>query len=148
MKKALVEKKYLATFILITSLFFMWGFAHAILDVLNKHFQEVLEMTKTRSALVQVMLYTGYFTMAIPAGLFISRRGYRAGVIVGLLLYGIGSLLFIPGEWLMSFEFFLFYLSPVWLWSCGYLLCGCLLPDCCPVAVSCAALCLSGAVIL
>lgn len=82
MKKALVEKKYLATFVLITSLFFMWGFAHAILDVLNKHFQEVLEMTKTRSALVQVMLYTGYFTMAIPAGLFISRRGYRAGVIV------------------------------------------------------------------
>lgn len=56
MKKALVEKKYLATFVLITSLFFMWGFAHAILDVLNKHFQEVLEMTKTRSALVQVML--------------------------------------------------------------------------------------------
>ena len=116
MKKALVEKKYLATFVLITSLFFMWGFAHAILDVLNKHFQEVLEMTKTRSALVQVMLYTGYFTMAIPAGLFISRRGYRAGVIVGLLLYGIGSLLFIPGEWLMSFEFFLFSLFVI---GCG-----------------------------
>lgn len=116
MKKALVEKKYLATFVLITSLFFMWGFAHAILDVLNKHFQEVLEMTKTRSALVQVMLYTGYFTMAIPAGMFISRRGYRAGVIVGLLLYGIGSLLFIPGEWLMSFEFFLFSLFVI---GCG-----------------------------
>lgn len=116
MKKALVERKYLATFILITSLFFMWGFAHAILDVLNKHFQEVLEMTKTRSALVQVMLYTGYFTMAIPAGLFISRRGYRAGVIMGLLLYGIGSLLFIPGEWLMSFEFFLFSLFVI---GCG-----------------------------
>lgn len=116
MKKALVERKYLATFILITSLFFMWGFAHAILDVLNKHFQEVLEMTKTRSALVQVMLYTGYFTMAIPAGMFISRRGYRAGVIMGLLLYGIGSLLFIPGEWLMSFEFFLFSLFVI---GCG-----------------------------
>ena len=118
MKKAeaLVERKYLATFILITSLFFMWGFAHAILDVLNKHFQEVLEMTKTRSALVQVMLYTGYFTMAIPAGLYISRRGYRAGVILGLVLYGIGSLLFIPGEWLMSFEFFLFSLFVI---GCG-----------------------------
>lgn len=116
MRKALVEKKYLATFILITSLFFMWGFAHAILDVLNKHFQEVLEMTKTRSALVQVMLYTGYFTMAIPAGMFISRHGYRAGVITGLLLYGIGSLLFIPGEWLMSFEFFLFSLFVI---GCG-----------------------------
>ena len=112
----LVERKYLATFILITSLFFLWGFAHAILDVLNKHFQEVLEMTKTRSALVQVMLYTGYFTMAIPAGLFINKRGYRAGVIMGLLLYGIGSLLFIPGEWLMSFEFFLFSLFVI---GCG-----------------------------
>lgn len=94
----------------------MWGFAHAILDVLNKHFQEVLEMTKTRSALVQVMLYTGYFTMAIPAGVLIGRHGYRAGVITGLLLYGVGALLFIPGERLMSFEFFLFSLFVI---GCG-----------------------------
>lgn len=115
-KAALVERKYLATFILITSLCFLWGFAHAILDVLNKHFQEVLVMTKTHSALVQVMLYTGYFTMAIPAGLFINRRGYRSGVILGLILYGIGSLLFIPGEWLMSFRFFLFSLFVI---GCG-----------------------------
>ena len=104
-KAALVDKKYLMTFILITSLCFMWGFAHAILDVLNKHFQDALVMTKTHSALVQVMLYTGYFTMAIPAGLYINRWGYRSGVIFGLILYGIGSLLFIPGEWIMSVSY-------------------------------------------
>ena len=115
-KAALVDKKYLMTFILITSLCFMWGFAHAILDVLNKHFQDALVMTKTHSALVQVMLYTGYFTMAIPAVLYINRWGYRSGVIFGLILYGIGSLLFIPGEWIMSFEFFLFSLFVI---GCG-----------------------------
>ena len=74
-KKTLVKKEYLIPFILVTSLFFLWGFAHAILDVLNKHFQEALVMTKARSALIQAMMYTGYFTMAIPAGLFINRYG-------------------------------------------------------------------------
>ena len=83
-------------FILITSLFFLWGFAHAILNVLNKHFQEILDITKTHSAFIQMTMYMGYFIMAIPAGLFISRFGYRRGVVFGLLLYGIGSLLFYP----------------------------------------------------
>ncbi len=115
-KTALVDKKYLMPFVLITSLCFLWGFAHAILDVLNKHFQEALVITKTHSALVQVMLYTGYFIMAIPAGLYINRFGYRKGVILGLILYGIGSLLFIPGEAIMSFEFFLFSLFVI---GCG-----------------------------
>ena len=115
-KPALVDKRYLLPFVLITSLCFLWGFAHAILDVLNKHFQEVLVITKTHSALVQVMLYTGYFITAIPAGLYIDRYGYRRGVILGLILYGVGSLLFIPGEWIMSFEFFLFSLFVI---GCG-----------------------------
>lgn len=115
-KTALVDGKYKFTFVIITSLFFMWGFAHAILDVLNKHFQEVMHISKADSAFVQVMFYLGYFTMAIPAGLWISRKGYRAGVIVGLLLYGVGSLLFIPGEDLMSFGFFLFSLYVI---GCG-----------------------------
>ena len=115
-KKTLVKKEYLIPFILVTSLFFLWGFAHAILDVLNKHFQEALVMTKARSALIQAMMYTGYFTMAIPAGLFINRYGYRQGVVFGLILYGIGSLLFIPSEQLMSFNFFLFSLFVI---GCG-----------------------------
>lgn len=95
-KKSLVKKEYLVPFVLVTSLFFLWGFAHAILDVLNKHFQEALVMTKAHSALIQATMYTGYFTMAIPAGLFINKYGYRQGVVFGLILYGIGSLLFIP----------------------------------------------------
>lgn len=103
-------------FVLVTSLFFLWGFAHAILDVLNKHFQEVMDITRTHSAMVQVMFYFGYFVMAVPAGLFITRYGYRKGVVFGLLLYGIGSLLFIPGERWMSFEFFLFSLFVI---ACG-----------------------------
>ena len=87
---------YLVPFILITSLFFLWGFARAILDVLNKHFQNTLDISITESSLVQVTTFMGYFLMAIPAGLFINRFGYRRGVVFGLLLFGMGSLLFVP----------------------------------------------------
>ena len=104
-------------FVLVTSLFFLWGLAHSILDVLNKHFQETMEgVGKTESALVQAVMYGGYFVMALPAGQIIKRYGYRAGVITGLLLYGIGALLFIPGGQLLSFPFFLFSLFVI---GCG-----------------------------
>lgn len=112
----LVGEQYIVPFILITSLFFLWGFAHAILNVLNKHFQEVLSITKAHSAFIQMMMYMGYFIMAIPAGLFISRFGYRRGVVFGLLLYGVGSLLFIPGQYYLSFNLFLFALFVI---GCG-----------------------------
>ena len=111
-----MKKEYLLPFVLVTSLFFMWGFARAILDVLNKHFQEALGISLAHSAMIQVMFYLGYFIMAIPAGLFIARNGYRKGVVFGLLLFGIGSLLFIPGEHFMSFNFFLFSLFVI---ACG-----------------------------
>lgn len=109
-------QNYLLPFILVTTLFFLWGFAHSILDVLNKHFQETLHINKTESALVQAMVYGGYFLMAIPAGMIIKRFGYRAGVLTGLLLYGCGALLFIPGGNLNSFPFFLFSLFII---GCG-----------------------------
>ena len=112
----LVGEQYMVPFILIISLFFLWGFAHAILDVLNKHFQELLHINKTVSAFIQAMMYMGYFVMAIPAGLFISRFGYRRGVVFGLVLYGIGSLLFIPGQQWMSYQVFLFALFVI---GCG-----------------------------
>lgn len=112
----LIGESYLIPFILIISLFFLWGFAHAILDVLNKHFQELLNITKTHSAMIQAMMYMGYFVMAIPAGLFITRFGYRRGVVLGLLLYGIGSFIFIPGQHYMSFNIFLFALFVI---GCG-----------------------------
>ena len=114
--KKLVSKQYLLPFILVASLFFCWGFAHSILDVLNKHFQDMLGISKTRSALIQAMVYGGYFIMAIPAGRIIRKWGYKAGVIAGLLLYGIGALLFVPGESVMSFEFFLMCLFII---GCG-----------------------------
>ena len=110
-------KNYLWPFVLGTSLFFLWGLAHSILDVLNKHFQETMDgVGKTESALVQAVMYGGYFVMALPAGQIIKRYGYRAGVITGLLLYGIGALLFIPGGQLLSFPFFLFSLFVI---GCG-----------------------------
>ena len=112
----LVGKQYTIPFILITSLFFLWGFAHAILDVLNKHFQELLSISKAHSAFIQVTMYMGYFVMAIPAGLFISHFGYRRGVVFGLLLYGLGSMLFIPGQYYLSFNLFLFALFVI---GCG-----------------------------
>ena len=117
-KKAhtLVKKEYLLPFVLVTSLFFMWGFARAILDVLNKHFQEAMDISLAHSAMIQVMFYLGYFILARPAGWFIARNGYRKGVVFGLLLFGIGSLLFIPGEYYMSFNFFLFSLFVI---ACG-----------------------------
>ncbi len=109
-------KSYLLPFVLITSLFFLWGFAHSILDVLNKHFQDSLSISKAGSAMVQAVVYGGYFLMAIPAGKIISRYGYRAGVITGLLLYGIGALMFIPGAQILSFDFFLLCLFII---GCG-----------------------------
>ena len=109
-------RSYLLPFVLITSLFFLWGFAHSILDVLNKHFQDSLQISKTGSALVQAMVYGGYFLMAIPAGKIISRWGYRTGVITGLLLYGAGALMFIPGAYIMTFWFFLLCLFII---GCG-----------------------------
>lgn len=109
-------RNYAAAFVLVASLFFLWGVAHSILDVLNKHFQDVLVISKARSALVQAMVYGGYFLMAIPAGQIIRKWGYRTGIVTGLLLYGIGALLFIPGGRLISFPFFL---SCLFIIGCG-----------------------------
>ena len=112
----IADKKYLVPFILITSLFFLWGFARAILDVLNKHFQNALHISITHSSLIQVTTYLGYFLMAIPAGIFINRYGYRRGVVFGLLLFGLGAVFFIPGALIGSFSAFLFCLFVI---GCG-----------------------------
>ena len=112
----IADKKYLVPFVLITSLFFLWGFARAILDVLNKHFQNALHISITHSTLIQVTTYLGYFLMAIPAGIFINRYGYRRGVVFGLLLFGLGAVFFIPGALIGSFSAFLFCLFVI---GCG-----------------------------
>ena len=115
-QKKITDRKYLIPFVLITLLFFLWGFARAILDVLNKHFQNALHISITHSSLIQVTTYLGYFLMAIPAGIFINRYGYRRGVVFGLILFGAGSLMFIPGASLGSFYAFLLCLFII---GCG-----------------------------
>ena len=112
----ITDRKYLVPFVLITLLFFLWGFARAILDVLNKHFQNALHISITHSSLIQVTTYLGYFLMAIPAGIFINRYGYRRGVVFGLILFGVGSLMFIPGAAMGSFYAFLLCLFII---GCG-----------------------------
>ena len=98
---------YLFPLILVTSLFFLWGLAYGLLDVLNKHFQELLNITKTRSTLLQAAYFGAYFLIALPAGLFMSKYGYKKGIITGLLLYTIGALLFFPSAQFASYNFFL-----------------------------------------
>lgn len=107
----LTEKRYVVPFVLITTLFFLWGFARAILDVLNKHFQDELHISITQSSLIQVTTYLGYFLMAIPAGMFITRYGYRRGVVFGLALFGLGALAFIPGNTFAAFLAALFVIG-------------------------------------
>lgn len=107
---------YLVPFLLISSLFFIWGFAHGILEVLNPHFQDQFQISKAMSALTQAAVYGAYFLMALPAGWIIQRWGYRIGVITGLTLFGIGALLFIPGSQINSFYFFVFSLFII---GCG-----------------------------
>ncbi len=98
---------YLVPFLLVTSLFFLWGFAHSLLDVLNKHFQEILGVSKAQSGLIQAAVYGGYFFMAIPAGLFMKRYGYKKGILLGLLLYAGGAFLFYPAIHIQAFWAFL-----------------------------------------
>ena len=107
---------YLVPFLIISSLFFMWGFAHGILEVLNPHFQESFHISKAMSALTQAAVYGAYFLMALPAGWIIRKWGYRRGVITGLVLFGIGVLMLIPGSRINSFYFFVLSLFVI---GCG-----------------------------
>jgi FHS family L-fucose permease-like MFS transporter len=109
-------KNYLIPFILITSLFLLWGFAHGLLDVLNKHFQNILHISKAQSGFVQFSLYIGYFVMAVPAGLIMKRFGYKRGIIFGLCLFALGAFLFYPVAKLGSFWPFLMALFVI---ACG-----------------------------
>ena len=101
------NRNYTLPIILVTSLFFLWGLAYGLLDVLNKHFQETLNITKQRSTLLQAAYFGAYFLVALPAGYFMHKAGYRKGIITGLLLYATGAILFYPAAQNESFLFFL-----------------------------------------
>lgn len=98
---------YLVPLILVTSLFFLWGLAYGFLDVLNKHFQETLNVSKARSTFLQMAYFGAYFLVALPAGLFMNKYGYKKGIILGLILYALGAFLFYPAAEMLSFNFFL-----------------------------------------
>jgi MFS transporter, FHS family, L-fucose permease len=100
-------KSYTVTFILISSLFFLWAVCNGMIDVMDKHFQDFLHLTKAQSANVQFAHYLGYFLMALPAGWLARRLGYKGGIIVGLMLVAIGCLWFIPATKISAFWAFL-----------------------------------------
>ena len=112
----LTTREYLLPFILISSLFFLWGIAHGMLDTLNKHFQDMLELSKAKSGMIQFSVYLAYFSMALPAGYFMKRFGYKKGIILGLSLFAIGALL-IAGT--TSFESFWIFLICLFILGCG-----------------------------
>jgi FHS family L-fucose permease-like MFS transporter len=98
-------------FVMVASLFFIWGFCHAMLDVLNKHFQDVLQVSKAQSGLIQTSVFGAYFLMALPAAVLIRRIGYQNGILLGLAVVAAGAFSFIPASlWFKTFGSFLFAL--------------------------------------
>ena len=101
-----VPKKIIIPFILLTSLFALWGFANAVTDPMVQAFKKVLELSNSQAAWVQMAFYGGYFCMAIPAALFMRKYSYKVGILIGLALYAIGALLFYPAAITEQFWFF------------------------------------------
>src|SRR3990170_6188801 len=101
------NKSYLVPFILVTSLFFLWGMANILNSALISHFQPVFTIGRAEALLVETAFYFGYFTIAIPAGLFMEKYSYKKGILFGLLLYAFGALLFIPAAYMLTFGYFL-----------------------------------------
>lgn len=100
------ESRFTIILVFVTSLFMFWGIAITMGDVLNKHFQTVLNLSKADSGLVQFSIFGAYFIMSIPAGLFMKKFGYKSGVLLGLVLFATGSFLFVPAANAESFGFF------------------------------------------
>lgn len=115
-KSTATQNNYLIPFILVTSLFFLWGFAISMLDVLNKHFQDTLNLSIAQSTLVQFVTYGAYFLIALPAGIFMRKWGYKKGILAGLLLYSGGAFLVYPASEVQSWTFFLVSL---FILACG-----------------------------
>jgi len=100
-------KNVLFTFLLVTSLFLLWGFCNGMIDVMDKHFQKELHLNLAQSAWVQFAHYLGYFLMALPAGSLAIKLGYKGGIIAGLLMVAVGGFWFIPATSIASFWAFL-----------------------------------------
>lgn len=101
------NQNFVLPLLLVTSLFFLWGLANILNSALIAHFQPVFEIKRAQALLVETAFYFGYFTIAIPAGLFMERFNYKKGILLGLMLYAFGALLFIPAAKTLTFVFFL-----------------------------------------
>jgi len=112
----IVSRKVLVPFILITSLFALWGFANDITNPMVAAFKTVMEISNAKAALIQFAFYGGYATMAIPAALFVKKYSYKKGILVGLALYATGALLFYPAA---QFEMFGFFLVSLYILTFG-----------------------------
>jgi len=110
------SKSELIPFVLITCLFFLWGFAHNLDPILIPHLKKSFTLTTTQSTLVDSSVFVAYFFMALPAGYIMKRWGYKTGIIAGLLLFAIGSFLFVPAANHQSYNYFLFALFII---ACG-----------------------------
>lgn len=110
------NKSYLTAFILVTSLFFLWGFAHNLDPILIPHLKKSFTLTTTQSTLVDSSVFIAYFIMAIPAGFIMKRFGYKIGIITGLLFFAIGCFLFVPAANFQSYNYFLIALFII---ACG-----------------------------
>src|ERR1041385_8054167 len=95
------------TYALVSSLFFLWAMCNGMIDVMDKHFQEELNLSKSQSAWVQFAHYLGYFLMSMPAGILASKLGYKGGIIAGLLIVAVGGFWFIPATNIAAFWAFL-----------------------------------------
>jgi len=113
---AIVPKDLLLPFILITSLFALWGFANDITNPMVSAFKKVLELNNVQASWVQMAFYGGYFTMALPAAIFAKRYSYKKGILLGLILYAIGALLFYPAA---AYEQFIFFLLALYILTFG-----------------------------
>ena len=102
-----IEKKYLLPFILVTSLFALWGLANNMTDTLLAAFRKIMQMSDTQTSFIQMAFYGAYFCLALPAALFIRRHSYKSGVILGLCLYAAGAILFLPAANAASYAFYL-----------------------------------------
>ncbi|MBQ2011967.1 MAG: L-fucose:H+ symporter permease [Bacteroidaceae bacterium] len=116
MQNKLIEKKYLVTFMLITLLFALWGFANDITNPMVAAFQTVMELSAFKASWIQFAFYGGYATMAVPAALFIRRFNYKSAILLGLGLYAIGAFLFIPAA---SYQNFLFFCLSLYILTFG-----------------------------
>ena len=111
-----IEKKYLLPFILVTSLFALWGLANNMTDTLLAAFKRIMDMSDTQTSLIQLSFYGAYFCLALPAALFIRKLSYKSGIILGLVMYASGALLFLPAA---KAESYAFYLIAIYILAAG-----------------------------